>query len=628
MRSNLKKMSNFLKNSGSLSHRDVQDALEHLETSTSWGTGEVLTPKDFDISEVKNLRVDDLPGDLSSWTEWGEGELEEMDEDELESEFMYFRGKRWAQRALEWVRKGTVPPIVIIEANDFHGVGDGRGRVGVALGMGWSQIPGVIMKEKRGLQTEKVRGMKKSSSSLLGAISDYLSDPEDEEFIMALAVASRGAIRELQKKNKWSSGDVKRLLGEEERFIQSHSLEQSEMRKYFRLPRSSRSGNTYPLDRKGRAAVFGRLLSMGRIDHPKWRYLKKKFPKLVTAGGFDWDSFGFDTSDSPEEDRSPEWESRRKFEKEVGSYASALPADRFLKTQSVVRLVGGKIHHIGPNKAWFVYVDKPVSEAQKIGRRVYRSLRGPRSLTASDPYLHKKPLWVGTNDGEATLIENPSPHTVDQGRGVNKKDLLIRRGKDIFGARGFSISGSRSRGYTMTLVPYLKKWRGVFGKTSVFAQTIDELEEKLEEALSMLGGVGNKAASLSHQRVAGRYLDQNLMKEFKYLMKSKGNIIRILKLRHGNPDSVDVIDNYLEKHGFLKRLKALGFQLGWSTGYPQRGVGEPGVSAIRHQFKNTMKYLEFLHSVRFQRVLVEAFQKGKKEGLEFFWDQQEGHYAT
>jgi len=74
--------------------------------------------------------------------------LKDLSPEELEDELVYFRGRSWAKRALEWVRKGTVPPIVIVVLPEATGVGDGRGRVTVALGLGWQTIPTVIATEK------------------------------------------------------------------------------------------------------------------------------------------------------------------------------------------------------------------------------------------------------------------------------------------------------------------------------------------------------------------------------------------------------------------------------------------------------------------------------------------------
>ena len=103
------------------SYSDLQDAIEHADINQ-----EGFSLEDFDLQYLGLKSVDDLYefDDIDSWSE----DLE--DQDDLEN----FRGKEWADtRAKSWIKKGIVPPIVVITSPDLHTqIGDGRGRVTVA----------------------------------------------------------------------------------------------------------------------------------------------------------------------------------------------------------------------------------------------------------------------------------------------------------------------------------------------------------------------------------------------------------------------------------------------------------------------------------------------------------------
>lgn len=131
----------------SVSRRDLIDALKHMEQEA----GGPLSLGGFNVSGVKPtpLREIDQWDDLGSWPEWSEGELEDLEPEELRNELGSFRGWVWAQRALEWTER-SVPPIVLVElANGYREVGDGRSRVSLALGLGWKTIPAVVMTQRR-----------------------------------------------------------------------------------------------------------------------------------------------------------------------------------------------------------------------------------------------------------------------------------------------------------------------------------------------------------------------------------------------------------------------------------------------------------------------------------------------
>jgi hypothetical protein len=86
--------------------------------------------------------------DISSWGEWAKGELKGLSPDELFDAMRSFRGLKWAETALTWLRDGF-PAIVVIETPEFLGISDGRGRVSLAYGLGLTSIPVVNMKADR-----------------------------------------------------------------------------------------------------------------------------------------------------------------------------------------------------------------------------------------------------------------------------------------------------------------------------------------------------------------------------------------------------------------------------------------------------------------------------------------------
>jgi hypothetical protein len=81
--------------------------------------------------------------DYSSWGEISEGELL-GDRDEI---LQGFRGKAWSERSSRWQKPEDVPAIMLIEWNEGQVIGDGRGRVNLAVGMKWKHLPAYTFKE-------------------------------------------------------------------------------------------------------------------------------------------------------------------------------------------------------------------------------------------------------------------------------------------------------------------------------------------------------------------------------------------------------------------------------------------------------------------------------------------------
>lgn len=123
--------------------KDLHDALDHAYE------GDAPEISRFTISRVDLLQLKDAYrfDDISAWAEWSKGELRH--EENLLEALTSFRGAAWAVPALSW-EPSTMPPIVIVErADGFTCIGDGRGRVSYALGMGWPALPAVFLKERK-----------------------------------------------------------------------------------------------------------------------------------------------------------------------------------------------------------------------------------------------------------------------------------------------------------------------------------------------------------------------------------------------------------------------------------------------------------------------------------------------
>lgn len=99
---------------------------------------------DFSISqEILTLSGVLDYDDYSSWGEFEKGELKDLSDKELLKVLTSYRGKNWAEKALTWIKEEKFSPIVIFSKLGI--IGDGRGRVSIAVGMDWKKIPVIFL---------------------------------------------------------------------------------------------------------------------------------------------------------------------------------------------------------------------------------------------------------------------------------------------------------------------------------------------------------------------------------------------------------------------------------------------------------------------------------------------------
>lgn len=125
---------------------DLEDALDH---ASDFSDGP-LSFADFQATRPSLMPIRKLYhyDDVSAWAEWSAGELRDLDEEERFDELVHFRGERWAKMAERWKKPADMSPIVIIETASMSFIGDGRGRVSYAIGMGWREVPAVVLSER------------------------------------------------------------------------------------------------------------------------------------------------------------------------------------------------------------------------------------------------------------------------------------------------------------------------------------------------------------------------------------------------------------------------------------------------------------------------------------------------
>lgn len=120
---------------------DIRDALDHFKDLIDRKVCfKIAYEGDMSLKEITSW------DDYSSWGNWNKGELSELDEPDLFEEISSFRGKDWALRSKHWI-KDEFPPIILISSEFGDFVGDGRGRVSLAVGLDLKYLPVIILNE-------------------------------------------------------------------------------------------------------------------------------------------------------------------------------------------------------------------------------------------------------------------------------------------------------------------------------------------------------------------------------------------------------------------------------------------------------------------------------------------------
>jgi hypothetical protein len=137
-------------------HRDILDAIQHVVFS---GDENVTKTLNYKVDPKHQLPVKEIVkwDDYSSWGEINWGELYSLNKKELVEELNKYR-PGFGNMAINWLNPDMepiansdpshIPPVVLVESLDgSRCVGDGRGRVNMAVGLGLSYLPVVILKE-------------------------------------------------------------------------------------------------------------------------------------------------------------------------------------------------------------------------------------------------------------------------------------------------------------------------------------------------------------------------------------------------------------------------------------------------------------------------------------------------
>lgn len=122
---------------------DINDALEtaieggYISPDTTIDTIHRIIKKDLSLKEILNY------DDYSSWGQWKKNELKNLSKEELIQELDSFRGVKWRKLALQWLENKKIPDIIIFSEAGL--IGDGRGRVSLAVGMGITKLPVLLL---------------------------------------------------------------------------------------------------------------------------------------------------------------------------------------------------------------------------------------------------------------------------------------------------------------------------------------------------------------------------------------------------------------------------------------------------------------------------------------------------
>jgi hypothetical protein len=135
-------------------HRDILSAIQHVMMD-----GQETKTVHYDVDPKYQMPVDDILNwdDYGSWGDMEPGELYSLNKKEIIDRLNQFR-PGFGNVAINWLDPdavfignsdpGRIPPVVLVQSLDgSRCIGDGRGRVNLAVGLGLSFLPVVTLKE-------------------------------------------------------------------------------------------------------------------------------------------------------------------------------------------------------------------------------------------------------------------------------------------------------------------------------------------------------------------------------------------------------------------------------------------------------------------------------------------------
>jgi len=114
-------------------HRDILDALDHLEDYAD----KPLDLEDFDIHRTW-MTIEDFYyyDDIDAWLNTVPGELKNASQSELFRWTRQLRGDHF-----EDLIDNGITAVVVMDATWAWGIGDGRGRINLAIALGIEELP-------------------------------------------------------------------------------------------------------------------------------------------------------------------------------------------------------------------------------------------------------------------------------------------------------------------------------------------------------------------------------------------------------------------------------------------------------------------------------------------------------
>ncbi|MFI5300485.1 MAG: hypothetical protein ACHREM_20555 [Polyangiales bacterium] len=155
------------------------------------------------------------------------------------------------------------------------------------------------------------------------------------------------------------------------------------------------------------------------------------------------------------------------LEREYGGLPETLSAERLFTPDFLVHLAStgvgrGAAVYFWRGKGWAITAfASGRGTATKLAQQAAKKLKGKRSLTSSDPYLHDLPGFVMySHEGEWALVavSQATPKAPVGPSVTDARYALTHHAKQVFGASGVHLSGGAGA-YHLEIRPALSKFR-------------------------------------------------------------------------------------------------------------------------------------------------------------------------